>query len=150
MVVRVTSYSFISSSTRWRYSLPILLVSRILNLEIGRQLKNPHLFLYKVVFARQAWIQADANRYDGVNAELLWSTFAKLGLGVDAANYNDSDLLPSHFKPTVIFRGQTELPPLVGTDICGVASGSVVVVKVNPQTVVTLFGVRCFLSCAGY
>ena len=150
MVVRVTSYSFISSSTRWRYSLPILLVSRILNLEIGRQLKNTHLFLYKVVFARQAWIQADANRYDGVNAELLWSTFAKLGLGVDAANYNDSDLLPSHFKPIVIFRGQTELPPLVGTDICGVAPGSVVVVKVNPQTVVTLFGVRCFFSCAEY
>ena len=149
MVVRVTSYSFISSSTRWRYSLPILLVSRTLNLEIKRQLKNT-LLIYKVVFARQAWIQADANRYNGVNEEVLWSTFANLGLGVGAADYNDSDLLPSHFKPTVIFRGQTELPPLVGTDICGVAPGSVVVVKVNPQTVVTLFGVRCFLSCAGY
>ena len=149
MVVRVTSYSFISSSTRWRYSLPILLVSRTLNLEIKRQLKNT-LLIYKVVFARQAWIQADANRYYGVNEEVLWNTFANLGLGVGAADYNDSDLLPSHFKPTVIFRGQTELPPLVGTDICGVASGSVVVVKVNPQTVVTLFGVRCFLSCAGY
>ena len=63
-------------------------------------------------------------------------------------DYNDSNLLPSHFKPVVIFRGQTKLPPLVGTNICGVAPGWVVVVKVNPQTVVTLFGVCLFLlSC---
>ncbi|KDR71798.1 hypothetical protein GALMADRAFT_143583 [Galerina marginata CBS 339.88] len=92
------------------------------------------------VFARQAWIQADANRYNGANEEVLWRTFASLGLGVGAADYNDSNLLPSHFKPVVIFRGQTKLPPLVGTTICGVAPGHVVIVKVNPQTVVTLFG----------
>ena len=141
MVVRVILHSFISSSTRWLYSLPILLVSRILNLEIKKHLKNT-LLLYEVVFARQAWIQADANRYNGVNEELLWSTFAKFGLGVGSADYNDSDLLPSHFKPIVIFREQTKLPPLVGTNICGVAPGWVVVVKVNPKTVVTLFGVR--------
>ena len=42
----------------------------------------------------------------------------------------------------MIFREQTKLPPLVGTNICGVAPGWVVVVKVNPKTVVTLFGVR--------
>lgn len=30
-------------------------------------------------FARQAWIQADANRYNGANEEILWSTFANLG-----------------------------------------------------------------------
>lgn len=145
MVVRVTSYSFISLSTRWRFSLSIPLVSRISKLEIKRQLKNSLLPLYKVVFARQAWIQADANRYNGANEEVLWTTFAKLGLGVGAAaDYNDSNLLPSHFKPVVIFRAQTKLPPLVGTDICGVAPGYVVIVKVNPQTVVTLFGVRLF------
>ncbi|KJA20476.1 hypothetical protein HYPSUDRAFT_203789 [Hypholoma sublateritium FD-334 SS-4] len=92
------------------------------------------------VFARQAWIQADANRYNGANEELLWTTFAKYGLGVGAANYNDSASVPSHFKPVVTYRGQTKLPPLAHSDICGVAAGWVVIVKVNPQTVVTLFG----------
>jgi hypothetical protein len=79
-----------------------------------------------------------------MNEEVLWRTFASRGLGVGAANYNNSDLLPSHFKPIVIYRGQTKLPPLVGTDICGVAPGWVVVVSVNPQTIVTLFGVCPF------
>ncbi|KDR71794.1 hypothetical protein GALMADRAFT_229312 [Galerina marginata CBS 339.88] len=46
------------------------------------------------VFARQAFIQADANRYDGANAQILWHTFASLGLGVGAANYNDSFEVP--------------------------------------------------------
>lgn len=102
--------------------------------------------LLKVVFARQAWIQADANRYNGANEEVLWTAFAKYGLGVGAANYIDSASLPSHFKPVVTYRGQTKLPPLVGTDICGVAAGGVVIVKVNPQTIVTLFGVCLFRS----
>ena len=107
-----------------------------------------HTFLsfIKVVFARQAWIQADANRYNGANEEVLWTTFAKYGLGVGAANYTDSSSLPSHYKPIVTYRAQTKLPPLVGTDICGVAAGSVVIVKVNPQTIATLFGVRLFVS----
>ena len=145
MVVRVTSYSFISSSMCWCYSLSIPLVSQISNLEIRRQLKNTLLPLYKVIFAHQAWIQADANQYNGANEEVLWTTFANLGLRVSMVDYNDSNLLPSHFKPIVIFHGQTKLTPLIGMDICGVAPGWVVIVKVNLQMVITLFGVHLFV-----
>ncbi|KAH9010332.1 Fungalysin metallopeptidase-domain-containing protein [Lactarius hengduanensis] len=44
--------------------------------------------------ARDAWIQADANRYDGANACLLWGVFASKGLGVNAANYIDDTTIP--------------------------------------------------------
>ncbi|KAJ8074564.1 hypothetical protein PM082_015466 [Marasmius tenuissimus] len=45
--------------------------------------------------ARDAWIQADANRYGGANRCLLWRTFASRGLGVGAANHIDSTAVPS-------------------------------------------------------
>ncbi|KAI9439560.1 Fungalysin metallopeptidase-domain-containing protein [Lactarius indigo] len=44
--------------------------------------------------ARDAWIQADANRYDGANACLLWQVFASKGLGTNAANYIDDFTIP--------------------------------------------------------
>ncbi|KAF9261837.1 hypothetical protein L218DRAFT_474630 [Marasmius fiardii PR-910] len=44
--------------------------------------------------ARDAWIQADANRYAGANKCLLWSVFASRGLGVGAANHTDSFVVP--------------------------------------------------------
>ncbi|KIY64881.1 hypothetical protein CYLTODRAFT_401264 [Cylindrobasidium torrendii FP15055 ss-10] len=44
--------------------------------------------------ARDAWIQADENRYDGANKCTLWNAFASRGLGVDAADYKDSDAVP--------------------------------------------------------
>ncbi|KAG7097946.1 hypothetical protein E1B28_005257 [Marasmius oreades] len=44
--------------------------------------------------AREAWIQADANRYNGANKCLLWKTFASKGLGVGAANHVDSTAVP--------------------------------------------------------
>ncbi|KAF9261307.1 hypothetical protein L218DRAFT_1046845 [Marasmius fiardii PR-910] len=44
--------------------------------------------------ARDAWIQADANRYNGANKCLLWKTFASRGLGVGAANHVDSTAVP--------------------------------------------------------
>ncbi|KAJ6627921.1 Fungalysin metallopeptidase-domain-containing protein [Mycena sp. CBHHK59/15] len=93
------------------------------------------------VFARQAWIQADANRYNGANQSILWKVFASRGLGVGAADYVDSALLPSHFKPVIVERGQTKLPPLVGGYDGGVAYGSIVSVSINPQTIVTIFGI---------
>ena len=96
---------------------------------------------FLVVFARQAWIQADANRYNGANEELLWKAFASRGLGFGAADYNDSFWLPSHDKPVIIYSEQTKLPPLKGTDICGVAPGSIVSIRLNPSTIATLFGV---------
>jgi len=99
-----------------------------------------------VAFARQAWIQADANRYNGAHQEVLWKAFASRGLGVGAENYKDSSLLPSHFKPVVIKREKTKLPPpkdaATDSDSGGVAVGSIVSVIVNPKTVVTIFGVR--------
>ncbi|KAH8981281.1 peptidase M36 [Lactarius hatsudake] len=44
--------------------------------------------------ARDAWIQADANRYAGANS-LLWNVFASRGLGVNAANHNDDSTVPA-------------------------------------------------------
>ncbi|KAK7045379.1 hypothetical protein VNI00_007628 [Paramarasmius palmivorus] len=44
--------------------------------------------------ARDAWIQADQNLYEGVNKCLLWRVFASRGLGVDASNYEDSEAVP--------------------------------------------------------
>jgi extracellular elastinolytic metalloproteinase len=48
-----------------------------------------------VVAARAAWIQADANRYVGANKCLLWKAFASRGLGVGAADYVDSSVVPA-------------------------------------------------------
>ncbi|KAF9261300.1 hypothetical protein L218DRAFT_946124 [Marasmius fiardii PR-910] len=45
--------------------------------------------------ARDAIIQADANRYAGANRCTLWRAFASRGLGVGAANYVDSTSVPS-------------------------------------------------------
>ncbi|KAK6981334.1 extracellular metallo proteinase mep [Favolaschia claudopus] len=45
--------------------------------------------------ARDAWLQADVNRYDGANRCLLWRVFASKGLGVNAANYIDNNVIPS-------------------------------------------------------
>ncbi|KAJ7116251.1 Fungalysin metallopeptidase-domain-containing protein [Mycena crocata] len=47
------------------------------------------------VTARDAWLQADVNRYDGAHRCLLWKAFASRGLGVDAANYVDDATIPS-------------------------------------------------------
>ena len=45
--------------------------------------------------ARDAWIQADVNRYDGANKCVLWNAFASRGLGVNAASHNDDSTVPS-------------------------------------------------------
>ena len=45
--------------------------------------------------ARDAWIQADANRYGGANKCTLWNAFASKGLGVNAKNHNDDTTVPS-------------------------------------------------------
>ena len=45
--------------------------------------------------ARDAWIQADANRYSGANRCLLWRAFASKGLGVNARNHVDDSTVPS-------------------------------------------------------
>ncbi|KAK7038894.1 hypothetical protein VNI00_010528 [Paramarasmius palmivorus] len=47
------------------------------------------------VTARDAWIQADQNRYGGANRCLLWRAFASKGLGTSAASYVDSSSVPS-------------------------------------------------------
>jgi len=49
-----------------------------------------------VLTARDAWIQADVNRYAGANKCILWKAFASRGLGSKAAaNHNDDFTLPS-------------------------------------------------------
>ncbi|KAK7055769.1 extracellular metallo proteinase mep [Favolaschia claudopus] len=45
--------------------------------------------------ARNAWLQADVNRYSGANRCLLWTAFASKGLGVNAANHVDNHDIPS-------------------------------------------------------
>ncbi|KAH9887360.1 Fungalysin metallopeptidase-domain-containing protein [Cubamyces lactineus] len=45
--------------------------------------------------ARDAWIQADQNRYNGANKCTLWKAFASRGLGVNAKNYNDDTTVPA-------------------------------------------------------
>ncbi|TFK20579.1 metalloprotease [Coprinopsis marcescibilis] len=45
--------------------------------------------------ARDAWIQADLNRYGGANRCLLWRAFASKGLGVSASNFVDNSAVPS-------------------------------------------------------
>ncbi|KAJ7176314.1 Fungalysin metallopeptidase-domain-containing protein [Mycena crocata] len=45
--------------------------------------------------ARDAWIQADVNRYGGANKCLLWKAFASRGLGVGARNHVDSATVPA-------------------------------------------------------
>jgi extracellular elastinolytic metalloproteinase len=49
------------------------------------------------VSARNAWIQADANRYGGANKCTLWKAFASRGLGSGAVSgkYTDSTTVPS-------------------------------------------------------
>ncbi|KAF5351188.1 hypothetical protein D9756_008180 [Leucocoprinus leucothites] len=45
--------------------------------------------------ARDAWIQADANRYGGANRCTLWRAFASKGLGVNASNHRNDATVPS-------------------------------------------------------
>ncbi|KAH8981283.1 Fungalysin metallopeptidase-domain-containing protein [Lactarius hatsudake] len=45
--------------------------------------------------ARDAWVQADANRYAGANKCLLWNAFASRGLGMMAADHNDDSTVPA-------------------------------------------------------
>ncbi|KAF6746897.1 metalloprotease [Ephemerocybe angulata] len=46
------------------------------------------------VQARDAWIQADVNRYKGANRCLLWKAFASRGLGLSAQDLNDNFAVP--------------------------------------------------------
>ena len=45
--------------------------------------------------ARDAWIQADVNRYNGANKCTIWKAFASRGLGVNARNYRDDFTVPA-------------------------------------------------------
>jgi extracellular elastinolytic metalloproteinase len=48
-----------------------------------------------MIEARDAWIQADENRYDGANKCLLWQGFSDRGLGPNATpDYDDDTSLP--------------------------------------------------------
>lgn len=45
--------------------------------------------------ARDAWLQADVNRYGGANRCVLWNAFASRGLGVNAKDYVDDSTVPT-------------------------------------------------------
>ena len=57
--------------------------------------QRPGTHFPQVPQARDAWIQADANRYRGANRCTLWRAFASRGLGVGAASHIDSTSVPS-------------------------------------------------------
>ncbi|KAK7032140.1 hypothetical protein VNI00_013314 [Paramarasmius palmivorus] len=44
--------------------------------------------------ARDAWIEADEDEYDGANKCLLWRVFASRGLGMKAKDYEDDETVP--------------------------------------------------------
>jgi extracellular elastinolytic metalloproteinase len=50
---------------------------------------------FPVLTGRDAWIQADVNRFGGANKCTLWRAFASRGLGVNAANHNDDSTVPA-------------------------------------------------------
>ncbi|CAA7265706.1 unnamed protein product [Cyclocybe aegerita] len=54
----------------------------------------PYHYNHVTPLARDAFIQADAIRYNGVNKCLLWRVFARHGLGVNAADYVDDPTIP--------------------------------------------------------
>lgn len=54
------------------------------------------IFPFPVLTARDAWIQADANRYGGANFCTLWKAFASRGVGVNAANHRNDFTVPSN------------------------------------------------------
>jgi len=62
---------------------------------LSARIVSDHAFECTVVQARDAWIQADVNRYAGANACLIWNAFADRGLGVNAANYEDDSSVPA-------------------------------------------------------
>lgn len=79
----------------------MLLHSNLVTLHVSVQIifflekEEPNSSLRDVVLtARNAWIQADVNRFGGANACLLWKGFASRGLGVGAANHTDNTLVP--------------------------------------------------------
>ncbi|TRM64075.1 Fungalysin metallopeptidase-domain-containing protein [Schizophyllum amplum] len=51
--------------------------------------------------ARDAFIQADVNRYAGRHFCLLWHSFATRGLGLKAANYIDESSVPARCRPAI-------------------------------------------------
>ena len=51
--------------------------------------------LSTVLTARDAIIQADANRFNGANRCTLWNAFASRGLGVNAVNHRDDSTVPA-------------------------------------------------------
>jgi len=49
---------------------------------------------FSVIDLRNAWISADEERYRGDHKQILWRAFASRGLGVEAAKYIDSYVIP--------------------------------------------------------
>jgi extracellular elastinolytic metalloproteinase len=49
---------------------------------------------FSVIELRNAWIFADEKRYRGDHKQILWRAFASRGLGVEAAEYVDSYVVP--------------------------------------------------------
>jgi len=48
-----------------------------------------------VLMARDAWLQADVNRYKGAHACTLWKAFASRGFGSKAKDFKDDFTIPS-------------------------------------------------------
>ncbi|KAL4258222.1 Extracellular metalloproteinase, partial [Pleurotus pulmonarius] len=62
------------------------------------------------VNARDAWIQADANRYGGTHKCLIWKVFASKGLGVNADKFVDNFDVPTECKDSAEEGAEPEDP----------------------------------------
>ncbi|KAF9494685.1 hypothetical protein BDN71DRAFT_1482979 [Pleurotus eryngii] len=65
---------------------------------------------FVVVNARDAWIQADANSYEGTHKCLIWKVFATKGLGANADNFVDNFDVPTECKDSAEEGGEPEEP----------------------------------------
>jgi hypothetical protein len=76
---------------RWLYSLVTLTVGLLL-----QYFDKTKTDISAVISGRDAWIQADVNRYAGANKCTLWKAFASRGLGSSATTaYVDSTTVPA-------------------------------------------------------
>ncbi|KAF4568660.1 hypothetical protein EYR36_010673 [Pleurotus pulmonarius] len=66
----------------------------------------------RFVNARDAWIQADANRYGGTHKCLIWKVFASKGLGANADKFVDNFDVPTECKDSAEEEAEPEDPEI--------------------------------------
>jgi len=93
MAKKEISCSCVYSCDRSRYSPATRAVSAA---PFFQYLRSIYILLFLVVEARDAWIQADEDLYNGANKCNLFQAFASRGLGLNAdSSFVDDDTVPA-------------------------------------------------------